>query len=58
MLAVVVLVAYSVKTVKRLGPFKQTQLCWPTTRNNVASAGMGLKSSTKPPVGWDKIINA
>ena len=29
------LVAYSLKPVKRLGPCKQTQHCWPTTPNNV-----------------------
>ena len=28
------LVAYSLKSVKHLEPYKRTQHCWPTTRNN------------------------
>ena len=31
------LVAYNLKPVKRLGPCKRTQHCWPTTPNNVGS---------------------
>ena len=29
------LVAYSLKSLKLLGPYKRTQHCWPTTCNNV-----------------------
>ena len=31
------LIAYSLKPVKLLGPYKRTQHCWQTTRNNVVT---------------------
>ena len=36
------LVASSLKPVKLLGPCKRTQLCWPTTRNNVVTCCVRL----------------
>ena len=36
------LVAYSLKPVKLLGPYKLTQHCWPTTRNNVVTCCVRL----------------
>ena len=35
-------VAHSLKAVKLLGPYKRTQLCWPTTRNNVVTCCVRL----------------
>ena len=37
-----VLVVFSLKPVKHLGPYKRTQHCWPTTRKNVVTCCVRL----------------
>ena len=39
------LFAYSLKPVKLLGPYKQMQHCWLTTRNNVVTCFVRLRGA-------------